>query len=977
MEKQGTILIVDDLEVNRVVMGEIFEQDYHVLYAADGFETLNLLRKHGNEIILVLLDLMMPGKDGFAVLSEMKEDERIPDIPVIVVTVHGETENEVRALSIGATDLFLKPIEPQIVKCRVQNVLEAHHYKNQLEQKLRLQKLRLETAHQTITTTLQNIMSHRNMESSHHLLRISEWTKILLHSLARESKKYYLPDDKIECISVATLLHDVGMISLHDAIINKTGCKTKEEIAIISQHCMEGCKILSIFDQSDQKQLIEYAYNICRYHHENWDGSGYPDGIYNDNIPFYAQAVSLANAYDDLIYESNCSHEDAVNNIKNCAKIFFSKELVTAFLNIQDQFRQIDELYKKKSVASCNKLISDSLEKAFDEPCVDPQISSPNYYSLLRFLDAAVFELDIKTGKYKRIFTGYSDFTGLQQCGSYHNDLIHFIRTNLKQEYCDNTIPWLFNITKVWDQKNIISTGETCQIYNEFSKEYQWYRISFVKMEDETSPSQKLLLIFKNVNQEIKIKSEMMKAKDTAEIALQDLNRYKRENEDLKIIAHVDQLTGLLNKAATKQAIKDILEVNPNNCHALLVIDFDNFKTINDCFGHLEGDRALRAFGSAIKSQFRTSDVVGRIGGDEFSVLISHITNTQNLIAKVDNLLNSIRLMGEGMDGYRYMTASIGISTYPECGRDYDTLFKNADMALYLAKKLGKDQWRMYSKSTAGQTNSGRTHRDELSDSIQKEKEISKLIESIICESDNEFELMEQLLTVAARRYHLECAYIIEAENFNILFRWTAGIDSMKKFNNIFSINSEIKLKFSEAIHCHELYFSEKAAIMTMPARIEETLLGWVIFFDLNSARNWTEEEVRFCRNISKFASSTLYRKKLELELMQYKEINKITFDISDLESYIVDGSYQVLRVNEQMQKLYGIQPNEKCYQAFFHQERPCDDCPIKKLTKQCNKVQLQKRYGMKQELYSVSASGFFWNVNLPAYLLTLKSQTS
>ncbi len=276
---RDTLLIVDDMEVNRAILRSLFEQEYNLLEAENGEQAMMLIQQYRNSLAAVLLDVVMPVKDGYQVMANMVQNRLITSIPVIVITSEDSMENEVRAFDLGASDIIIKPFEPHVVRRRVQNAVELNRHKMHLEEMVEEQAAKLRESRDVIMDTLSSIIEHRSLETGQHVLRIRMFTKLLLEDVMCYCPEYELNERAIGVIAEAAALHDIGKISIPDTILNKPGRLTPEEFEVMKAHTVRGCEILSGLDRMGDKEYLEYAYNICRYHHERWDGRGYPDGL--------------------------------------------------------------------------------------------------------------------------------------------------------------------------------------------------------------------------------------------------------------------------------------------------------------------------------------------------------------------------------------------------------------------------------------------------------------------------------------------------------------------------------------------------------------------------------------------------------------------------------------------------------------------------------------------------------------------------
>ena len=323
MDPKQKILIVDDSEINRALLKEILGDSYEYLETENGVRAMEILRGRA-DISLVLLDLIMPEMDGFDVLRVMRCYSWLEEIPVIVISAAEDTASIERAYDLGVADYIRRPFERVMVMRRVQNVLMLYAKQKRLTRLVTDQVYEKEHNSVLMISILSHVVEFRNSESGQHVLHIRTLTDLLLHQLARKTDRYQLDESDISLISTASALHDIGKIMIPDEILNKPGRLTEEEYAVIKTHTTEGAKILkdlsSGIGRADEP-LLQVAHAICRWHHERWDGGGYPDKLCGDEIPIAAQVVALADVYDALIsercYKPAYSHEQAIDMILN------------------------------------------------------------------------------------------------------------------------------------------------------------------------------------------------------------------------------------------------------------------------------------------------------------------------------------------------------------------------------------------------------------------------------------------------------------------------------------------------------------------------------------------------------------------------------------------------------------------------------------------------------------------------------------
>ena len=315
------ILIADDSEMNRELLAAILEEEYEIIQANDGVQAVDCLQRHAEEISLLLLDIVMPHMDGFEVLSYMNKEHWIDAIPVVIISSENSPIYIKRGYDLGATDFIEKPFDANMVLRRSANAILLGAKQRRMTSIVSNQIYEREKSSKLMINILSHIVEFRNGESGLHVLHIQTITEMLLRQLVqKENNRYALSKEQIRMITTASALHDIGKISIPDEILNKPGRLTAEEFAVIKGHSMAGANMLSELPL-DQKEepLVKTAYEICRWHHERYDGGGYPDGLKGEEIPVSAQVVALADVYDALTsercYKDAYSHEKAIEMI--------------------------------------------------------------------------------------------------------------------------------------------------------------------------------------------------------------------------------------------------------------------------------------------------------------------------------------------------------------------------------------------------------------------------------------------------------------------------------------------------------------------------------------------------------------------------------------------------------------------------------------------------------------------------------------
>ena len=339
------ILIVDDSEMNREILTEMLQDNFRILEAENGEEALKMLKQYDTGISLMLLDIVMPVMNGFEVLAAMAREHWMDDIPVIMISSEGSEEYIRRAYEMGIADYIRRPFDAKTVYQRVFNTIKLYAKQRRLISLVADQIYEKEKNNRMMVGILSQIVEFRNGESGPHVLHIQTLTRLLLERLVQKTGQYGLSWSEQYMISMASALHDIGKIGIDEKILNKPGKLTKEEFDIMKTHTLIGATMLENLKMYQGEILLEVAYQICRWHHERYDGKGYPDGLVGEEIPISAQVVSLADAYDalisDRVYKKAYSHEQAVKMILNGECGVFNPVLLECLTDIQDHLKEV------------------------------------------------------------------------------------------------------------------------------------------------------------------------------------------------------------------------------------------------------------------------------------------------------------------------------------------------------------------------------------------------------------------------------------------------------------------------------------------------------------------------------------------------------------------------------------------------------------------------------------------------------------
>lgn len=357
------VLIIDDSELNRDLLKEMLRDRYEVLEAADGEKGLALLYELGTKISLVLLDVVMPKLGGFDVLAVMQKERWLDDIPVMMISAEDSPAFIQRAYDMGASDYITRPFNMNVVRQRSDNITKLYAKQRRLLSLVSSQIQEKERNNHIIISILSEVVGLKNGESRKHILSVSRITELLLSRVMQRTSRYHLTWQDEALITNAAALHDIGKIGIDEKILNKPGKLTKEEFEIMKTHTLIGAKMVEHLEAFREEPFVKVTYAICRWHHERWDGRGYPDGLKGDAIPISAQIVSIADVYDALtskrVYKDAFAHEKAIWMILNGECGLFNPLLLDCLLDIKDSLKA--ELEKNSTDLAIHRKIPDGI----------------------------------------------------------------------------------------------------------------------------------------------------------------------------------------------------------------------------------------------------------------------------------------------------------------------------------------------------------------------------------------------------------------------------------------------------------------------------------------------------------------------------------------------------------------------------------------------------------------------------------------
>jgi len=661
------ILIVDDSEINRSILKDILEDEFDVMEASDGLQAVGILQKIGTELSLVLLDIVMPEMDGFEVLTMMNKYHWIEDIPVIMISSENASFYVEYAYEMGVTDYISRPFDTLVVRRRVVNTIMLYAKQKKLVGMVMDQIYEKQKSNNLMVEILSHIVEFRNGESGLHVIHIRTMTDLILQHLCETEPQYQMSHAKKSLIGMASALHDIGKIGISNEILNKPGKLTKEEFEIMKTHTLIGADMLKKLPFHQDEPLVKVAYEICRWHHERYDGRGYPDGLVGDEIPISAQIVALADVYDALtserVYKKAFSHETAMEMILNGECGVFNPMLLKCLVDLSDK---IQKNFKVNSLSNQSR---QELQYITGEMLNNEELSASTRtlylleHERMKFQFFASMSQDIQFE-----YSEYPSMVTLSEWGAKKLGLDEVIMDPCNNPQC----------LKIFTKENMRELSEKIC---ESTPENPIIQYDYKVIEDGISYWKRIICrVTWSVDEPPHYLGTIGKVIDIEK---------NSELIDMDRISTHDGLTGLFNKMNALKEIQEILNNSIEDEFILLIFDLDYFRKVNDQYGHVFGDQVLKCTAKRIMENIQEEDLAARVGGDKFLIFMKDGTNTRQKIKEIFQLLSS------EVDGMP-ISVSMGVARTVSEGRDSKNILQCALDALQLAKEMGRGRCHFY-----------------------------------------------------------------------------------------------------------------------------------------------------------------------------------------------------------------------------------------------------------------------------------------
>lgn len=501
--RRDTILIADDVEQDRVVLRTLLEGDYNLLEAENGAQALLLLEEYRQAVAVALLKPELTTESGQTLLEAIRQRGTLHKAPVVAIITNRSSRDEARAFELGAVDIVTKPFEPHMVSSRLQNIADLHYYRRHMEDLLEEQTKHLRESNEVLTDALSTVIEYRSLESGQHVLRIRMFTKLLLRNVARAYPEYGLEEQKINIISQAAAMHDIGKIAIPDSILNKPGKLTDEEFAVMKTHAVKGSELLETIAGLGNEEFLRHAYVICRYHHERWDGGGYPEGLRGNAIPIAAQVVGIADCYDalttDRVYKKAYSHEKAVNMILNGECGAFAPALLECFKNVRGQFRDLSHQYGDAQPRV--SLAPSASASEWSLGADGAQLAQTKYFLLLRYLDCTVIEVDVDNDIFHMVYSPDNDFDILRGAGAFQEGLNEFYRLCVHPDDRGTDGENMSGYLARFFHEGLFKRSREYRVFRKSTGQYHRFRCTTLRIDGENPRHHRAILIWKELGE--------------------------------------------------------------------------------------------------------------------------------------------------------------------------------------------------------------------------------------------------------------------------------------------------------------------------------------------------------------------------------------------------------------------------------------------------------------------------------------------
>ena len=505
MTARDTLLLVDSSNNSRVSLRNIFEDSFNILEARNCEQAMLLLEQDRGCIAAVLLDAPLLEANEYKMLCDMDRKHLLSAVPVMVIVDSDSSESEIRALDFGAADVITRPFSTSVVRRRLENIISLYHHKWHLSDLVEEKAQSLHRSNEAIMDALSTVIEQRGAKSVHHIPRIRQFTKLLLDELIRSCPEYNLDERTAQIIASAAALHDIGKVFIPDSILNKPDKLTAEEFEIAKDHALSSRHLLDCLNDLGNNEYLYYAYNICCYHHERWDGNGYPNGLAGNDIPISAQVVGLADAYDALTtsrtYRPAYSCEKAANMILNGECGMFSPQLLECFKQVRGRFAELVH-------AGTGDTNVHSVPSAIPpRPQLSPaeldtlQLAQAKSQALLHYLDVTVAEVDLDQGGYHLLYNPDPNLAVLRSAATFDDVLQRLAVEAVHPDDRGALLEQAHSHLREFFASGLRKQTRPYRIFNVATEDYQNYDVTLLRIDPSDFSRRNALVIWEKAGE--------------------------------------------------------------------------------------------------------------------------------------------------------------------------------------------------------------------------------------------------------------------------------------------------------------------------------------------------------------------------------------------------------------------------------------------------------------------------------------------
>lgn len=699
LKSNSVIFFTDNVEANSDLIN-LYEGIATVFVCGYNSQTWEGVDLYAKNIVAFVFDGLSEQKKFPWIVTKLSEDGIFNEVPVIFTSDSSMYAFEESGYRACAIDLISLPIRQDVFVRRFENLVEIYHLKKQMNKMSSIQTKRIlnqanmlkeqtdkmNTMNFELVELLVAAIESRDMESGQHIKRIKYFTKALTDVVVKECPEYNISAIQAEYIFLASSVHDIGKIAIPDAIMLKPGRLTKEEFDIMKTHTTHGAELLDMMEEITDSQYSRYCRDICLYHHERWDGKGYPKGLKGDEIPISAQIVSVADCYDALTsdrpYKNALSHEEAVELIMTGACGTFSEQLLECFRIALPEFERIERNFKAASNEECSScdtaknsytteyqlyaehhIDSDAERELKISICEDKLLSAYN----------VIFEADIVENNFEVIRGSWSP-------------LFPFLPKNIYEAFAQ-----CHKICHPADSARFLQNVSMSAFKELVKSGVMKTRVEFRAVKKDTE-----YVILGIIAFEADEKGEITKVFGAFDAYFED----EIEKEIQRSFTVSDGLTGVSLQKKFSKDVDDFLTLMPNSKNALIFIDIDEMGFINNMFGYEYGNAFIKEIASKLRDFQEKQDIyIGKASADKFLVFVKNITKLRELIVLIDTLHKTLRKTYHTPTEMGIFTVTLGIAKFPQDGSNFKELFNNAEFACKAAKLNKRSTYAFFNPS--------------------------------------------------------------------------------------------------------------------------------------------------------------------------------------------------------------------------------------------------------------------------------------